>query len=130
MGIAFFNIKKRIRRHEVYTTYINTLPVYTLIENFNEIACIETIGLTNIYIYSCHTLLGSATVFFTRRTGFTVLIFTVFFRRFFIDKVNFGGVFIIIEQTIEFKREKPFEKILSREPRQFFSDSRQVTVYF
>lgn len=48
--------------------------------------------------------------------------------RVFIDKIDFRGILIVGEQSVEFERKHALEKVLGSEPRQFLDDTRQIAV--
>ena len=63
LRILFADIEERVAGHQVDTPDIDTRSLDILVEHVDEIAGIETVVLTEVYIYAFHTFLGGAAVF-------------------------------------------------------------------
>ena len=63
LRVLFANIEERVAWHKVYTADIDTRSLDILVEHVDEIAGIETVVLTEVYIYAFHTFFGGAAVF-------------------------------------------------------------------
>ena len=72
-------------------------------------------------IYTRHAAFGGTAVLLLVVARHTVLVGLVLalLCRLLVDVVDVGGVLIVVEQTVELKREYALEQIFGRQPRQF-----------
>ena len=127
-GIGLLDVEQRVAGHQVDTAHVDTLTGDRMVKYVDEVSCKESVAFSGIDIYACHAPVGGTAVFLFGRYRL-VLILSSTSGRLLVDIVDFRRILVVVEQTVELKRQYAFEQILLRQPSEFALHSGEVARY-